>query len=335
MTSGSQAEPAVTRCAPTLQGWLRRQWLGAGLALWLAGCAGMAPTPGVRVPHHLLDDAAFAADRFDADPARIMALSPEMRRYLAQQVAQTVRERGSLYGLVHALNDDSHLRVVYDAATHDAHQTFVRGSGNCLSLVVMTAAFARELGLEMRFQRVLTEDVEVAVEGAGLVRRVAHVNMGLARRGTAHVRDWITVDFLPPPDAAKLRVEPISARRVEAMFLNNKAVEALVAGERGLAYWWARASAFHDPDFAGAYVTLGVLWSREQRPELARQALLHALRLDPGNASGRHNLAQMKPAAQHGSTRGSGLHQAANQDDKLRRLKEAKAADSRPAAGGF
>jgi transglutaminase-like putative cysteine protease len=47
----------------------------------------------------------------------------------------------------------------YDAEeTLNASEAFDRKSGNCLSLVLMTAAMARELGLDVRFQNVRMDD---------------------------------------------------------------------------------------------------------------------------------------------------------------------------------
>ncbi|MCP5289079.1 MAG: hypothetical protein H6931_08180 [Burkholderiaceae bacterium] len=260
------------------------------LASSLAACATDPIGSALALGPHF-DDERFAAERFTPDPDAPLALTEEMDRYLRERIAPQLRVRGYLYGLVEALYADDQLRLGYDsAATLTAAETFGQRRGNCLSLVLMTAAFAQRLGLEVRFQRVLTED---APELAGnLVRMVGHVNLGLAKRGTARVRDWITVDFLPGLEAARLRTIEISADRVKAMFFNNLAVEALGKGELPRAYWLARASVRQDPRLASPYVTLGVLWSRLGQDDRAGTAFRQALAVDSRNASALANLSQ-------------------------------------------
>jgi transglutaminase-like putative cysteine protease len=54
---------------------------------------------------------------------------------------------------VQALYQPDQIRLEYDAAvTRNAAQAFEARTGNCLSLVIMTAALARELGLTVRYQ---------------------------------------------------------------------------------------------------------------------------------------------------------------------------------------
>jgi len=270
------------------------------LACGLTACA-TAPMRSAPAPGPFFDDDRFAADRFSPDPEAPLALTPEMDRFLHERIAPQLRARGPLYGLVDALYADDQLRLGYDAAaTLTAAETFAQRRGNCLSLVLMTAAFAQRLGLEVRFQRVLTED---APEPAGdLVRMVGHVNLGLAKRGTARVRDWITVDFLPGLEAARLRTVEISEDRVKAMFFNNLAVESLGRGELPRAYWWARAASRQDPRLASPYVTLGVLWSRLGEAEPAGAAFRQALALEPRNESALANLT-LDPASASKSAR--------------------------------
>ena len=259
----------------------------AALALAIAGCG----APGMRsgAPPAWLDDEVFAAERFDPDAAQILAVSPAMRRYLEQSIVPRLRGGDPALGLVDALYTSGELRIVYDdRVTRTAAQTFDARRGDCLSLALMTAAFARELGLEVRLQRVLTRDV--AVDDGDLVRMVGHVNVSVAAPAEDRFRTWTTVDFLPSEDAGRLRFEALTTRRIEAMYLNNKAAEALSVGQLGAAYWWARASAARDPWYAGVLITLGVVWDRAGRSALARQAYAGALDLDPGNPNATRNL---------------------------------------------
>ena len=74
-----------------------------------------------------------------------------MRRYLAVDIADQIRIKGPQLGLVDALQKHTQLKLEYDAArTKNAAATFASRTGNCLSLVIMTAAFAKELGASRR-----------------------------------------------------------------------------------------------------------------------------------------------------------------------------------------
>ncbi len=52
------------------------------------------------------------------------------------------------------------------------------------------------------------------------------------------------------------------------MYMNNKAVEALVEGRSDDAYGWAREAIFQSPEYLGSYNTLGVIYMR--RGDLAQ-----------------------------------------------------------------
>jgi Tfp pilus assembly protein PilF len=263
--------------------------LVCGLAL--GGCATQGPVQSAPRSPTWLDDAAFADKRFEVDVAAVAALSPAMRAYLQSSIAPH-RDVDPARALLDALYETGGLRIAYDGSTtRTAAETFAARRGDCLSLALMTAAFARELGMEVRFQRVLVRDVVIA--DGDLVRVIGHVNVSLGSRLPGALQLWTTIDFLPSEDARQLRFEPISMHRVEAMHFNNKAAEMLADGQIGKAYWWARASVTSDPSFPSAYITLGAIWDRADRRQLARLAYGRALELDPGNPNVTKNLALM------------------------------------------
>ena len=179
-------------------------------------------------------------------------------------------------------------------------------AGNCLSLLIMTATFAKRLGLDVRYQRVNMEDIWS--RDGDLVQVVGHVNLALGRPGDA-----------PAPDAKPQRLADgrFSADRrdataacaslaeatVVAMYMNNKSVEALTSGRTSDAYWWSRASIEHDPTFTSAYITLGVVLNRHGRPELADAAFRFALDLEPTQPAGAEQSGRCAQALSDARTR--------------------------------
>jgi tetratricopeptide (TPR) repeat protein len=266
--------------------------LASSLALaMLAGCA-TPPAP----PPALFLDAAFAPPSETVGAADLFTLSPAMQAYLRSPAFKTLlRTRGREHGLIEALYSKQDLQLDYDAGTtRPAAATYAARAGNCLSLVIMTAAFARELGLTVRYQAV--DVAEVWRREGTLYLVAAHVNIALGHRKPHDLLyddragQELVIDFLPPPDAARLRTRPLDEAELVALFLNNRAAETLVQGRIDDAYWWARAALHANPAGATGYNTLGVIYQRHGLLPLAERAYRAALEHDPGNLVAMQNL---------------------------------------------
>ena len=283
----------------------RTTWV-RGLAGVLAGAlaAGCAPMPEALLPPVTVTQAPapFADDRFGppaspVDIARLFELDEAMRQYLQRDMAPLLRSEGRQQGLVDALYRREALQLVYDPAhTRGAAQTFAARRGNCLSLVIMTAAFAKHLGLTVDYHAALIDDSwsrrgSLAV-GSG------HVNITLgaplAERGRHPLggASRLTVDFLPPDELRGLRTRSIDEHTLVAMYLNNRAAEALGQGALDDAYAWASAAARHAPGFANAWNTLGAVYRRHGDLALAIRAFRFALARAPQQMSAMANLVQ-------------------------------------------
>lgn len=261
-------------------------------SLALAGCA-TAPAP--QQPEHLFNDQLFAApsQRISADD--VFALSSEMKRYLDVDIAAKLRAKGPQQGLIDALRDERSLKLEYDSEmTRNASQTFAARAGNCLSLVIMTAALAKELGLPLRYQRVLVEDSWS--RSGDIYFASSHVNLTLVTpqlgdRVLGYEHAPITIDFLPPDEIRGRRFRQIGEETIVAMYMNNRAAESLAHQRLDDAYWWARAAIGHDPKFLSSYNTLGVIYRHHGNLHEADRILEHALALEPGNTQVMTNLA--------------------------------------------
>ena len=254
------------------------------LPFLLASCASAPPMPPAAGLFH---DTLFAAPSVPIQPAEAMAVSPAMRKYLAEKILSGPRFIDRKQQLIDALYRKDELLLEYDAAvTRTATQAFDARSGNCLALVLMTSAFAREMGLSVRYQSVLGED---SWDRAGdIVVSVGHVNLTLSDRPPQNglgLMDTgqLTIDFVAPRNARALRSRVIQEHTVIAMFLNNRAVESLVSGRTDDAYWWAREAIRRDPELLGAYVTLGVVYRTARQPALAESALARVNAREPDN----------------------------------------------------
>ncbi len=269
------------------------------LAAMLAGCAGFAPP----APDTLLHDPLFAHPPRPAEADQVLALSPAMRAHLQQLRRQVSRPADLPLALGESLYRSGGLRLDYDASfTRNAAQAFAERSGNCLSLVVMTAAMAGALGLDVSFQEVQGDD-QFRREG-GLTLRTSHVNLVLGERSRPTAwrplgdlgKRHLLIDFLPQETARALPATPIALERVLAMFMNNRAVESLLAQQPVTAYAWVREALRADPGFAAAYNTLGVVYQRSGHLAQAASAYERVLALDDRQIAAMDNLAQVRRA---------------------------------------
>jgi Tfp pilus assembly protein PilF len=260
------------------------------LVLALVGCATAPTQPPQAILHHAL----FDKPTQPIPATEVFAVSPEMKAFLASDIARLVRLKGTRRGLFEALHDKAGLSLDYDSAvTRNAAQAFAARKGNCLSLVILTAAFAKEMGLAVRFQNVFTD--ETWSRNGSFYLSIGHVNVTI--RGTRvepgyghYDRNEMTIDFLPPADLGNLRYWVIDESTVVAMYMNNRAVEALMAGNVNDAYWMAREALIHDPHFLSASNTLGVVYRAHGDLAEAQRALEYVLAREPANTTAMSNL---------------------------------------------
>ena len=261
-------------------------------AMMLGACA---TNPSARRIEHLFSDHLFPAreERISSDD--VFAVSEEMKHFIDVEIVKEIRVKGSQLALVDALRNKGRLSLEYDSVmTRNASEAFEARSGNCLSLAIMTAAFARQLGLTVRYQSVFMDDLWS--RSGDIYFSSGHVNLTLGTRLTGSrfmndENDLMTIDFLPPEELRGQRVRVIREETVIAMYMNNRAAELLARGQLGNAYWWAREAIRQDPRFLSAYNTLGVIYRRHGNMQEAERILRHVIEREPENTNVMANLA--------------------------------------------
>ncbi|HEY1461509.1 MAG TPA: hypothetical protein VGH59_15800 [Casimicrobiaceae bacterium] len=260
-------------------------------ALLVATLCGCATAPESRVESLFRDDLfAAASERIDAGD--VFALSGEMTDYLHARLVNPSRSKNRQLALIDALYSKDHLKLNYDATlTRNAAQTFSARAGNCLSLVLMTAAFAKAIDVPVRYQMVLGD--AVWSRSGGMYFSISHVNLALGPEPNATFLNnqsaALTVDFLPGEDLRGQRIRVVGEPTIVAMYMNNRAAEALAAGRVDDAYWWARAAIGQDPRFLSAYNTLGVVYRHHGNIKDAEKVLARVLQLEPANLQAMSN----------------------------------------------
>ena len=268
--------------------------LGLAVCLWLTltACAAIPAQPQTMP---LFEDALFKPPATAVDTRQVLALSPAMQQYADTRLKPAMRHDGES-ALIEALYSSGQLKLEYDAEiTRTAAGAFEARAGNCLSLVLMTGAFANYLGMPIHYREVLS--TETWTRSGALVLANRHVNLSLPRRFGAplislgeSMSNELVVDFLPSEAAAKYRVRVIPESTVIAMYVNNRAAELLAEDHLDEAYWWVREGIVSAPKYTDSYNTLGVIYQKRGNPQAAERILRYALVLEPENTMVMSNL---------------------------------------------
>ena len=282
----------------------------AVFATLLGGCAAVPRV--VAPPADLFADGAFEPPAHFTAASEVFAMSPAMKRYLDVEIASQIRSQGRLRGLVEALHSKAQLRLEFDTdTTRTAAEAFDARAGNCLSLVVMAAALAKELDLPIQYQALV--GMETWSRAGGLSLMNGHVNITVDKRLVDRVIGSETdrayqLDFGMLPAGRGAAMRPVSEATLLAMFMNNRAAEALVRGELADAYAYAREAVRQDPSYATGYNTLAVVYQRRGLVEYAERAFRQALQREDDDRVAMMNLARLLDT-QGRSAEAAPLHQ--------------------------
>ncbi len=257
----------------------------AGLA---SGCASLVESVAEPVPAPLPDPWASRIASIEPPPTaeEILALTPEMKRYLADNIDAARFKPVVVRNLTNLLLHPGLLGIDYDAGrTGTAAETFASGAGNCLSLSILFVAMAREAGVDARFQQVeMTPEWDMRDEVLFAAR---HVNVYGRLSGYG---DYV-MDFYPYP------AEPRGPRRMltdaEAIgqFYNNLGAGYLAAEDYARAWVYLRAAVRQAPAWSDGWSNLALLYQRIGDDDSAESMLRYAVHLEHDNTSAINNLA--------------------------------------------
>ena len=280
----------VNRCKKSSMKYTRSLVLACSC---LAACTPLVVSPPVASDDLLSGEALFGA-RIDVSDIRtdeIMALNDELRDYVAAKVKDDPQARSRLRKLVRGMIDDGLLALDYDVnRTHTAIETFETREGNCLSFSLLFAALAREANLDVTFQMV---DIPPSFRADGeMIMLNNHINVRVkgVRRDISFAGDYV-VDFNTAEYNGNYDTRKVTDNYAFALYLSNLAVESLQAGNSEKAFRYLKKGIETDPEVAGLWVNLGVLYSHHDRHDMAVQAYRRALSIQPSNKSALVNLA--------------------------------------------
>ncbi|RPA23723.1 hypothetical protein EGC78_18745 [Shewanella frigidimarina] len=180
-----------------------------------------------------------------------------------------------------------------DNVTHSASETVLNRQGNCMSLVVLSAALADALNVPVEFNDIDVEPVWDRRGGFYLVN--GHVNLRLLpprSNNTVLFRGTdVLVDFLPERSVRAYHKKTVNKRQLTSMFYNNIAAEALINTDYDTAYALVKKSIQLDPQHVAAINTLAVIYRHKGYEDEAEYAYRLALQIDSQDLTTLYNLA--------------------------------------------
>ncbi|MFZ6742735.1 tetratricopeptide repeat protein [Undibacterium sp. JH2W] len=248
-------------------------------------------------------DQGFSPSSTPVNAENVLTVSKEMHAYLRDVIMPLAHRRGPQKALFEALSSKQQIKLEYDAEmTRNATEAFAARSGNCLSLVLMTSAFAKQLGLDVQYQNILIDESWSRIDD--LYFAAGHVNIVLGRRpgflrNTEEYQQSMVIDFLPPGEIRGQKSMAIGEATVLAMYMNNRAAELLAKHNVNDAYWFAREALRIDPDFMIAYNTLGVIYRQHDDLQLAENVFKQILQKEPENTLALSNLVEVLRKSAH------------------------------------
>lgn len=312
-------------------GVIRTAMMLALAALALQACA--SSTPEAKLTGDVSDlllDAYFVAEGASL-PAIAQPELFELPAHYREELDRVVADSESEYDRYRMMRSWIYRRFRdYDfdiTETYSIGQLNTNRKINCLSFSVMFVAAARYVGVPAEFQLVLAPpywdrednnwinnqhinvagrvelDDSVSAIGfnpeqynyaLGIPGRIAN-GFRLADRAKATWR--YTADINPAVLSITSGVRKIDEQQVLSLFFSNKAIEALLNKELGLAYAYTKEALSADPNSSIAWNNLGVLYSRVKQSELSAAAYRRAIEFDGNMYSAKSNLANNYRAA--------------------------------------
>lgn len=261
----------------------------------LSACASV-PMQQYSEMQQLFDDTKFNphnASQLESQQ-EIFSLSDEAKLFVDSAVAGATEPKYRVSLLSEAIFDRSKLGLKYDnAMTAPAAETFAEGIANCLSMTIMTYSMAKYAGLTAHFISVDVPEYWTQREGFSLLN--GHVNLAVQTEGFAtkprEKQKGVIIDFDSRDVHRFFSKAFLNKQQIVALFYNNRAAEALIAGEFDRAYFYIKAAAQLYPDLDDTWVNLGILYRFTGHYALSERAYQHALFIAPNNYSAIENMA--------------------------------------------
>ena len=221
-----------------------------------------------------------------SDP-HLLTLTDEMRAFVRHHTATAITEKQKTRAILNAILKEGSINLQYNLVkTYSARDAYEAREGNCLSFTNLFVALAREVGLNVYYQRVDIPPTWDEVGNSYIYNLHINAVVDMAPLGRS------AVDFDVASFSKKYHMWEVSDQHAEAQFHNNMGVHFLRKEKFPMAFLHFKRAIEIDPDIGYFWTNLGTLYRRAGHEIYAEQALLRAIEVasDPAAMS---NLAQL------------------------------------------
>ena len=256
----------------------------AAVGVLLAGCANHSPRQEQR--EALLSRAPALNAALFGEPLRVpdfsemIALTPSQRAEFMRFFNSGVNSRHEPHQRVYQYLERRLGDTDFQHRTLPASVTIDTRSGNCMSLALVTTAFARLADIEIGWQ-LADADPVYSSEGS-VIYSAEHIQTLLYRpefslnsHSFAFGRPYLLVDYYT--DSAPSTGTRLRESEMIALVYQNLAIEALAEGRLRESFWFLRAGLEHDPANSNLYNAMAVVHRRAGDADTAEQLYRFAL----------------------------------------------------------
>lgn len=274
------------------------------IGLWLTGCS-VVPTDQVKVikpsslpiNHELVDYQTFDV----IDEEELFALSDVQQQVFLNQYQHYVSLGYAPHKAIFQILKSDLTDFTYYGETNTAQQTASLARGNCMSLAVLTTAYAKLANVDFDYRKVNT--MPIFEKQGDVILSSSHVQTYLykpnfqPKQNTFYFRPpGIVVDYFP--STSNMPGKLFSKSQFIAMYYRNIAADYLIDNELEAAFAHAVASYKYDKNSAETINLLAVLHRRLGDIDGAEAIYQAALTHDLNNVAMLNNYATLLKSQQ-------------------------------------
>ncbi|MDP5136968.1 tetratricopeptide repeat protein [Rheinheimera baltica] len=185
----------------------------------------------------------------------------------------------------------------YQGHNYTASQAYRLKAGNCISLAVLTKALADVVGVDIKFQSIISAPVfdmkNSYMLSSDHVRTFLYESDFVSKRGNSYfLQPLLVIDYLPA--AGDIVGENISEKTFIAMFYRNLAADALLKENYHQALALLKTALSFDPTYGAVINLVAITHRRLNEPELAAKFYEYGLQVSNRKTSLTSNYAVLK-----------------------------------------
>ena len=259
-------------------------WLSLAL---LVGCSANVPVPDLDTRAPRLPEFGYFRDAADIPTEQdIFFLSADSSGEFRKDYDAEQQTSSPPYQRVADFVENFTVGFVYYGETYTAEESFTLQAGNCMSLAIMTTAFADSVGVETSFQLVDSIPVFSVTDSMSFKQRHVRVFIHDPKKppsdGFFTLRpEGVIVDYFP--SGREVFVGNISRNEFVSMYYLNIAADLISTKNYNQAFHFVLAALEKAPDNPDALNMLAIVHRRAGYSEKAEEIYQYAISQQPDN----------------------------------------------------